>query len=92
MKLALKITPGARRNACLGWEKHPQVGTVLKLKIASPPVDGKANREIIAYLAELLGLGKAEIRLLHGTSGRIKLVEIPDSAGEKLAQLAHNQP
>lgn len=92
MKLALKITPGARRNECLGWEGHPQAGTVLKLKIASPPVDGKANRAIIAYLAELLGLGKSEISLLHGTSGRIKLVEVPDSAQQKLAQLPHPQP
>lgn len=92
MKLALKITPGARRNECLGWEQHPQAGAVLKLKIASPPVDGKANREIIAYLAELLGLAKTEITLLHGTSGRIKLVEIPGAAQEKLDNLPQPRP
>ena len=41
MKLALKVTPGARKNEILGWEDdYPQVGRVLKLKIAAPPVEG----------------------------------------------------
>lgn len=79
MKLALKITPGAKRNEVLGWEDdYPQVGRVLKLKIAAPPVEGKANKEIVLFLAKTLGLPKSAVELLHGTSGRIKLVEIPD--------------
>lgn len=81
MKLALKVTPGARRNEILGWEEdYPQVGRVLKLKIAAPPVEGKANKEIVAYLASVLHLPKSAVELVHGTGGRIKLVELPDSA------------
>ena len=79
MKLALKVTPGARKNEILGWEDdYPQVGRVLKLKIAAPPIEGKANKEIVQFLAKALGVSKASIELVHGTSGRIKLVEIPD--------------
>ncbi|MCQ2365210.1 MAG: DUF167 domain-containing protein [Akkermansia sp.] len=79
MKLALKVTPGAKRNEVLGWEDdYPQVGRVLKLKIAAPPVEGKANKEIILFLAKSLGLPKSAVELVHGTSGRIKLAEIPD--------------
>lgn len=79
MKLALKVTPGAKRNEVLGWEDdYPQVGRVLKLKIAAPPVEGKANKEIILFLAKTLGLPKSAVELVHGTSGRIKLAEIPD--------------
>ena len=79
MKLALKVTPGARKNEILGWEDdYPQVGRVLKLKIAAPPVEGKANKEIILFLAKALKVSKSSIEVVHGTSGRIKLVEIPD--------------
>lgn len=79
MKLALKVTPGAKRNEVLGWEDdYPQVGRVLKLKIAAPPVEGKANKEIVLFLAKTLGLPKSAVELVHGTSGRIKLAEIPD--------------
>ena len=79
MKLALKVTPGAKKNEILGWEDdYPQVGRVLKVKIAAPPVEGKANKEIVLFLAKVLGVTKSSIEVVHGTSGRIKLVEIPD--------------
>ncbi len=79
MKLALKVTPGARKNEILGWEDdYPQVGRVLKLKIAAPPVEGKANKEIVLFLAKALGIPRSAVEVVHGTSGRIKLVEIPD--------------
>lgn len=81
MKLALKVTPGAKKNEILGWEEdYPQVGRVLKVKIAAPPVEGKANKEIVQFLAKALGVPKSAVEVVHGTSGRIKLVEIPDSA------------
>lgn len=81
MKIALKVTPGAKKNEILGWENdYPQVGRVLKLKIAAPPVEGKANKEVIAFLAATLKLPKSSVELLHGSGGRIKLVEIPDNA------------
>lgn len=87
MKLALKVTPGARKNEILGWEDdYPQVGRVLKVKIAAPPVEGKANKEIILFLAKALGISRSSIEVVHGTSGRIKLVEIPD--GTDLGALA----
>lgn len=88
MKLALKVTPGAKKNEILGWEDdYPQVGRVLKVKIAAPPVEGKANKEIVLFLAKALGVSKSSIEVVHGTSGRIKLVEIPD--GTDLSRLGN---
>jgi uncharacterized protein (TIGR00251 family) len=79
MKLALKVTPGAKKNEVLGWEDdYPQIGRVLKIRIAAPPVEGKANKEIVLFLSKLLKVTKSSIEVVHGTSGRIKLVEIPD--------------
>ncbi len=80
-KLALKVTPGARLNEIIGWEEdYPQIGRVLKVRIAAPPVEGKANKEIERFLAKALSLPKGSVRLLHGSTGRIKLVELPDDA------------
>lgn len=88
MKLALKVTPGAKKNEILGWEDdYPQVGRVLKVKIAAPPVEGKANKEIVLFLAKALGVSKSSVEVVHGTSGRIKLVEIPD--GTDLSRLGN---
>ena len=79
MKLALKVTPGAKKNEILGWEDdYPQVGRVLKIKTSAPPIDGKANKEIAAFLAKTLGLAKNEVEITHGSSGRIKLISLPD--------------
>lgn len=84
MKLALKVTPGAKKSEILGWEDdYPGVGRVLKLKIAAPPAEGKANKEIEAFLAKTLGLPKSAVRIARGAAGRIKLVELPDGVEMK---------
>lgn len=81
MKIALKVTPGARKNEILGWEEdYPQIGRVLRVKIAAPPVEGKANKEIVTFMAKTLGIPKSAVELLHGSTGRIKLIQIPDGA------------
>lgn len=81
MKIALKVTPGARRNEILGWEEdYPQIGRVLRVKIAAPPVEGKANKEIVAFMAKTLSIPKSSVELLHGSTGRIKLIQVPDEA------------
>ncbi len=81
MKIALKVTPGARKNEILGWEEdYPQIGRVLRVKIAAPPVEGKANKEIVAFMAKTLGIPKSAVELLHGSTGRIKLIQVPDGA------------
>lgn len=81
MKIALKVTPGARRNEILGWEDdYPQIGRVLRVKIAAPPVEGKANKEIVTFMAKTLGIPKSAVELLHGSTGRIKLIQLPDEA------------
>ena len=43
-------------------------------------MEGKANKELASFLAERLGLPKSAVDITHGTSGRIKLVSLPDSA------------
>lgn len=76
MKLAIKATPNARKSEILGWENDPLAGRVLRVKIAAPPVEGKANKAIIAFLAQEWKLPKSAIVLQKGETGRIKRFEL----------------
>lgn len=87
MKLALKIVPNARRSEAVGWEEDPRTGRALKLRIAAPPVEGKANRAVILFLADWLDVPKSSVSLVRGETGRLKVVELPEACGEKLARL-----
>lgn len=79
MKLAVKVSPGARRNKIPGWEdNYPGIGRLLKLKIAAPPTEGRANKEITNYLATLLRIPKKSVRIVRGSNAHIKLIELPD--------------
>lgn len=59
--------PGAKRSAVVG--EH---GGRLKIAIASPPVDGKANSALIAFLAKTLGVSKSSVSILSGETSRQK--------------------
>ncbi len=85
MKLVVKVSAGARRNEVLGWEaNYPGVGRVLKLKIAAPPVEGRANKAIESFLASLLHLPKNSVRIVQGTSAHIKLITLPDNTNLRI--------
>lgn len=69
--LTLHIQPGAKRSECAG--PH---GEALKIRLAAPPVDGKANEALVAYLARALDVPKSRVELLSGLSSRAKRVRI----------------
>ena len=69
--LDLHVQPGARRDEIVGIH-----GDRLKLKIAAPPVDGRANRHLLEFIADLFGVSKARVTLLRGETGRAKTVHI----------------
>ena len=84
--LALHARPGARRTAVGG-----PYGQRLKVSLHAPPVDGKANDELLRYLAAELGLRRSQVRLLAGAASREKLVAIACEAADAqrwAAQLA----
>lgn len=69
--LDLHVQPGAKRTAAVG--EH---GGRLKLKIAAPPVDNKANAHLLAWLAAQLGVPKSAVRLVRGEASRQKTVAV----------------
>jgi uncharacterized protein (TIGR00251 family) len=79
LTLTLHIQPNARKSEIAGLH-----GDALKIRIAAPAVDNKANAALIDFLSETLGVLKSAIAIRHGATGRRKVVEI--SGGEALAK------
>ncbi|MBF0105492.1 MAG: YggU family protein [Deltaproteobacteria bacterium] len=77
MKLTVKITPNSKKSEIMGWE-----GALLKIKIQAPPLEGKANTELVRFLSKQWGISKSSIHILSGETSRIKTLEIPDTARE----------
>lgn len=78
MKLHVRATPNARRNEILGWEEEPKIGRVLRVKIAAPPVEGKANDALRGFLAKELDLPRSRVVLEKGEGSRHKTFILPD--------------
>lgn len=70
-RLALRVTPGARRESVEIAEGR------LLVKIRARPMDGEANEAVLALLAHALGIATSRLRLLRGATGREKLVQVP---------------
>ena len=71
VQLQLHVQPGASRTGIAGLH-----GDALKVRITAPPADGRANRELLDFLAEVLGVARARIALVKGESGRRKTVVV----------------
>ncbi len=71
LSLTLHIQPGARKTEVAG--PH---GDALKIRLAAPPVDGKANAALIEFLADRLGVAKSTVVLKSGQASRRKVVEV----------------
>lgn len=72
--IQVKVTPRARVSSLTQTADGTWVA-----KLKSPPVDGKANAELIALVAAQFGCAKAAVAIKSGAAGRIKLVRINES-------------
>ena len=75
------VQPGAKGASVVG--EH---GDALKIRIDSPPIEGRANLALMAFLAERLGIPKSQLRLLSGDTSRRKRVLIEAVRGEAVIQ------
>ena len=69
--LTLHIQPGAKKTEITGLH-----GEALKIRLAAPPVDGKANAALIAFLAKACGVSKSSVELVSGDTSRAKRVRV----------------
>ena len=81
--LQVRIHPSARKNAITGTHD-----AALKISLTTPPIEGRANEALIAFLADQLRIPKSRITLLTGTTSRNKTLRITGkSAAEVQAAL-----
>ena len=79
-QIEIKAAPNASRSQIVGW-----LGDTLKIRLAAPPVDGKANLELTRFLAQTLGLPKSAVTLVTGAASRQKRVRIDGLSREDVA-------
>jgi len=70
--IQVKVKPNSRASVL----EQQDDGTWLA-QIKSPPVDGRANEELLALVAKHFSCRKSEVSIKSGGSGRVKLVRIP---------------
>ena len=84
--LRVQVSPGAGRSAVTG--RH---GDALRVRVAAPPVDGRANAAVVELLATELGLKSADVTVTSGATSRAKRIRLagldPDEADNALERL-----
>jgi uncharacterized protein (TIGR00251 family) len=69
--ITVKVIPRSTRPGIVGWESD-----VLKVKVGAAPVEGLANKALVALLADKLRIGKGRVQIVSGGSSRTKTVRI----------------
>lgn len=75
--LTIRVQPGAKAAGVVGV-----YGDALKIRVSAPPVDGKANEALLAFVATRLGLPRRAVSLLAGDTSRRKRVRVEGAAAE----------
>jgi hypothetical protein len=85
--IKLRVSPGAKRSSIEGAYGDD----ALKLRVAAPPVDGKANAEAERFLAKMLGVPHSEVAVVRGASGRDKAVLVRGAAVGEIREALSGQ-
>jgi uncharacterized protein (TIGR00251 family) len=90
ISVALRVTPRGGRDDIDGVETLADGRSVVKVRVRAIADGGQANRAVTELLAKALGVAKAKVRILSGTTSRLKQVAIdgdPAKLGEALRSL-----
>jgi len=71
VRIAVQGHPGAKRNEVVRFEEG-----VWHIKIAGPATEGKANKELVEFLSEILDISKSRINIDKGATSHRKLIEL----------------
>jgi uncharacterized protein (TIGR00251 family) len=87
LRLVVRLTPNAGRNAVEGFETAADGETFLKARVTAVPENGKANKALILLISEALRLPKSSISIISGETARKKILRIdgdPEDLENKL--------
>ena len=95
VSVALRVTPRGGRDDIDGLETLADGRTVLKIRVRAIAEGGEANRAVTELIAKSLGVPKARVRILSGTTSRLKQVAVdgdPAKLGDALRKLTAEKP
>jgi len=75
----LRVHPNAPRNEVAGF-----AGGVLRVRVAAPPVKDKANKELVAFLSQILGVSKSALTIIKGRASKNKVIAIDGLSQEQI--------
>ena len=76
-KLTVRVVPRSKKQSC-GYDRAGRI----TIHVRSVPEKGAANEELLAYVADRLGIARSHVRLLSGATSRIKRIEISGNVSE----------
>jgi uncharacterized protein len=82
---AVRVIPRSSRSEIVG-----EYNGVLKVKLNSPPVDGEANKELIALLAKIFQVSKSDVEIIGGQTSKLKQVKITNISSKDLSTFEQN--
>ncbi len=71
VEIRVKVVPGSSKTQIAGT-----LDDMLKIKIASPPEKGKANKALVAFMAKTLSVKKNDIEIVSGKTNPVKILRI----------------
>ena len=80
--LEVVVAPRAKRSKFVGFH-----GGYPKISLAAPPIEGRANEELVSFLKELLGVPGRDIELIRGDTSKRKAVLLRGISTEKVLQV-----
>ena len=82
--LSVYVQPGAKHTEIVGLH-----GDALKIRLASPPIDGRANNALLKYVAQLFDVPLRQVAIKHGDKSRCKKVVVIGSKIDPLSIWPH---
>ena len=86
--VTLRVSPNAKTTGLQG----PHGDAALRLRVAAPPVDGRANAEVERFVAERTGAALSRVRVVRGLSGRDKTVFVDGVGVERVREVLRSHP
>ena len=71
MLISVRVHPNAATNEVVGFTDG-----VLRVRVSAPPVKGRANKELLSFLSQILDVGKSKVRIIKGHKSRNKMIDV----------------
>jgi len=78
---AVRIVPRASKNEIVGVH-----GDALRIRLTAPPVEGRANKALVAFLAQRLGARRSQVEIVAGASSRCKIIRVIGLSGQEVEE------